>query len=71
MMTDENFLTTLEALRAYAAQRSDETFRAGDRKLFEIWDSRLNHLKMVRGFEDLQRDHENLRGQIDKLGGSR
>ncbi len=65
-MTDEEFLTTLEALKVHAAEKSEQAFKAGDRKVFDLWDSRLGHLKMVRGFEDLHRDIDDLSRQIDK-----
>lgn len=74
-MTDEDFLATLETLKAHAAKRSEQAFKACDRKLFNLWDSRLSHLKYVRSYEDLHREGEELSRKIDGLvkpsGGAR
>jgi hypothetical protein len=66
-MTDEEFPSSLESLKDHAAERSAQSFRAGDRKAFDLWDSRLAHLKYVNGFEDMQRAIDEIDLNLAKL----
>ncbi len=66
-MTDEYFLLTLDTLIAHASQRCDQTFQVGDRKQFQLWDSRLSRLNGVTAFERWDRERAELSQQIDKL----
>ena len=50
-MTDKDFLSALEELKKYADEKCEEAMLDGDRKRFNLWDSRLGHLCSVTLFE--------------------
>jgi hypothetical protein len=52
-MTDQEFGDKLAELKRYAAESCDQSFLAGDRERFNLWESRLLHLKSVTFYEDL------------------
>lgn len=54
-MGDDEFITTLKRLRAYAETQAQQSFQAGDRRLFDLWERRAMNLGNVTAFESLRR----------------
>jgi hypothetical protein len=50
-MSAEEFGETLKRLQAHAESQAERTFKAGDRKAFELWDYRATQLRSIGHME--------------------
>jgi hypothetical protein len=52
-MSDADFTAAVKRLQSYAENRADQAFKSGDRKRFELWDTRATTLKHITSLEEL------------------
>jgi hypothetical protein len=59
-MSDQDFIAAVKRLQAHAENQADQAFKVGDRKRFDIWDTRAAKLKGVTSIEELRESLERM-----------